>query len=172
MMSVVNGYLNKAHEKLDQAADADTDVANQLWLMRGAMLEVIAALEAATGQTGKLTTDDNVRAQIRESRSLSRRALTALKKADAALTEALTWKRTYYAPGEAEAYRSVEIARRKIRRLMKPGQFVEEDESATGDDGAEGPAGKLIAASLMGHIFTTLAKAIDGEDGEQIGGAE
>lgn len=123
-----------AEEEINRATLSKT-LDDQNHHMRGAMRDMLAALDLLSRKNGAIDAD-GAREMLREARALSARSLRALKSADAALTTVLAWERTYYAPEEKAAMRDVEISRRKIRRLMKPGQFVE-DESAAGDDGEQ-----------------------------------
>lgn len=130
-------HRDKAVELIKRASVGDIDNAERSHLMRQAMLAMIVVIDDLADQlVGKKAGIDEARAILREARTLSARSLRALKSADAALSKVLAWERTYYAPEEKEAMRDVELSRRKIRRLIKPGQFVE-DESAADDDGEQ-----------------------------------
>lgn len=131
-MKNIESALNTADELIYDAGQCH-DAKEQSRLMRAAMLSMLEAQRLIMPKNGRAIDADGAREMLREARALSARSLRALKSADAALTTVLAWERTYYAPEEKAAMRDVEIARRKIRRLMKPGQFVE-DESAAGDE--------------------------------------
>lgn len=185
-MNEVVTHIDKADALINRASRS-TDAPEQTHLMLQAMAQMSIAIEwLATRKAGKVASADDAREMLREARTLSARSLRALKAADVALTNVLAWERTYYAPEEKAAMRDVEIARRKIRRLMKPGQFVE-DESAAGDeserdqhltDHPNWPLPNHLAPEIKldGAVNADwLDSILDGKNpytGEPIGGAE